>query len=231
MADQFVSPLSDEMSDQVKWGSGLFRDDQGNITGIRGWTPGDVQTAKQMKADIETLKQNLAAANSGQRELAYTDLTQPSAETTGLNAGTYYLVPFNAQNQFLEFDPSTGKPKDPQTEAGTTDLIVKYFTIMYFNGTALANVGRQDIQANIANVVYDNKDATLTANYTFANDITVNATQADSLGDNKLATAKFVRDTVAKAGHMKGKYYATDPGVAALVVNELAFIPATDLLA
>lgn len=215
----------------VKWGSALFKDDQGHTVGVQGWTPDDVQTVKTMKSDIETLKQSVAAANSGQRELAYKDLTQPSADTAGLNAGTYYLVPFNAQNQFLEFDPSTGKPKDPQTVPETTDLIVKYFTIMYFNGTALANVGRQDIQANISNVVYDNKDATLTANYTFANDITVNATQTDALGDTKLATAKFVRDTVAKAGHMKGKYYETDPGVAALVVNELAFIPAVNLLA
>lgn len=214
----------------IKWGSAVFKDDQGHTVGVQGWTPDDVQTAKQMKSDIEDLKQKVAAANSGQRELAYKDLTQPGAETTGLNAGTYYLVPFNASNQFLEFDPATGKPKNPQTVPETTDLIVKYFTIMYFNGTALANVGRQDVQANLSNVVYDNKNATLTAEYTFSNDITVNATQTTSLGDNKVATAKFVRDTVAAAGHMKGKYYATDPGVEALVTNELAFIPAVNLL-
>lgn len=218
------------MAETIKYGSGIFKDAQGNIVRIQGWTEGDINTVKQMKTDIETLKQGVEAANSGQRELAYKDLTQPSAETTGLNAGTYYLVPFNAQNQFLEFDQATGKPKDPQTEAGTTDLIVKYFTIMYFNGTALANVGRQDVQTNLSNVVYDNKDATLAANYTFTNNVTCNGNQDSSLADAALATAKFVRDTVTAAGHMSGKYYATDPGDAALVTNELALIPAANVL-
>lgn len=219
------------MAENIKYGSGIFKDAQGNIVRIQGWTEADINTVKTMKSDIETLKQGVAAANAGQRELAYTDLTQPDAPTAGLNAGTYYLVPFNAQNQFLEFDQATGKPKDPQTEAGTTDLIVKYFTIMYFNGTALANVGRQDVQTNLSNVVYDNKDATLSANYTFSNNITVSATQDSSLADNHVATAKFVRDTVTAAGHMSGKYYATDPGDGSLVTNELAFIPAVAVLA
>ena len=216
------------MAEAVKYGSGIFKDGQGNTIRIQGWTQNDINTVKQMKADIETLKQGVNAANSGQRELAYTDLTQPDAPTTGLTSGTYYLVPFNAQNQFLEFDPATGKPKDPQTVGTTTDLIVKYFTIMYFNGTALSNVGRQDVQANLSNVVYDNKDATLTANYTFSNDIVVSATQDTSLADNKLATAKYVKDTVAGAGHMTGEYMATDPGDGALVANKMLFIPATD---
>lgn len=218
------------MAETVKFGSGIFKDAQGNIVRIQGLTENDVNKLKQAFTDIEALKEGVQAANSGQRELAYTDLTQPSAPTTGLNAGTYYLVPFNAQNQFLEFDPATGKPKDPQTEAGTTDLIVKYFTIMYFNGTALANVGRQDVQTNLSNVVYDNKNATLTAEYTFSNDITVNASQTTSLGDNKVATAKFVRDTVAAAGHMSGVYAAADPGDGALETNKMYFIPAVNLL-
>lgn len=218
------------MAETVKFGSGIFKDAQGNIVRIQGLTENDVNKLKQAFTDIEALKEGVQAANSGQRELAYTDLTLPAAATTGLNAGTYYLVPFNAQNQFLEFDPATGKPKDPQTEGGTTDLIVKYFTIMYFNGTALANVGRQDVQTNLSNVVYDNKNATLTAEYTFSNDITVNATQQSSLADNKLATAKFVRDTVTAAGHMKGTYAAADPGDGSLETNTLYFIPAVNLL-
>ena len=218
------------MAEAVKYGSGIFKDAQGNTIRIQGWTQNDINTVKQMKADIETLKQGVNAANSGQRELAYTDLTQPDAPTAGLTSGTYYLVPFNAQNQFLEFDPATGKPKDPQTVPETTDLIVKYFTIMYFNGTALSNVGRQDVQANLSNVVYDNKNATLTAEYTFNNDITVTTTQQSSLADNKLATAKFVRDTVGAAGHMSGTYAAADPGDGTLETNKMYFIPAVNLL-
>ena len=219
------------MAETVKFGSGIFKDAQGNIVRIQGLTENDVNKLKQAFADIETLKQGVDAANSGQRELAYKDLTQPDADTAGLNAGTYYLVPFNAQNQFLEFDPATGKPKDPQAVPETTDLIVKYFTIMYFNGTALSNVGRQDVQTNLSNVVYDNKNATLTAEYTFNNDITVTATQESSLADNKLATAKFVRDAVTAAGHMKGTYAAADPGDGALEANTMYFVPAVNLLA
>lgn len=216
------------MAEAVKYGAGIFKDGQGNTIRIQGWTQNDINTVKQMKADIETLKEGVQAANSGQRELAYTDLTQPDAPTTGLVSGTYYMVPFNASNQFLEFDPATGKPKSPQTAPETTDLIVKYFTIMYFNGTALSNVGRQDVQANIQHVVYDNVDATLSANYTFSNDITVSASQDTSLADNKLATAKYVKDTVAGAGHITGEYAAVDPGDGSLVANKLLFIPATD---
>lgn len=216
------------MAEAVKYGSGIFKDAQGNTIRIQGWTQNDINTVKQMKADIETLKEGVQAANSGQRELAYTDLTQPDAPTTGLVSGTYYMVPFNASNQFLEFDPATGKPKNPQTEPDTSDLTVKYFTIMYFNGTALSNVGRQDVQANIQHVVYDNVDATLSANYTFSNDIVVSASQDTSLADNKLATAKYVKDTVAGAGHMTGEYASVDPGDGALVANKMLFIPATD---
>lgn len=218
------------MAETVKFGSGIFKDAQGNIVRIQGLTENDVNKLKQAFADIETLKQGVDAANSGQRELAYKDLTQPDADKTGLNAGTYYLVPFNVQNQFLEFDPATGKPKDPQTVPETTDLIVKYFTIMYYNGTALSNVGRQDVQTNLSNVVYDNKNATLTAEYTFNNDIIVTTTQESSLADNKVATAKFVRDTVNAAGHMKGMYAAADPGDGSLETNTLYFVPAVNLL-
>lgn len=216
------------MAETVKYGAGIFKDGQGNTIRIQGWTQNDINTVKQMKADIETLKEGVKVANSGQRELAYTDLTQPDAPTTDLVSGTYYMVPFNASNQFLEFDPATGKPKNPQTAPETTDLTVKYFTIMYFNGTALSNVGRQDVQANIQHVVYDNVDATLSANYTFSNDITVSASQDTSLADNKLATAKYVKDTVAGAGHITGEYASVDPGDGSLVANKLLFIPATD---
>lgn len=218
------------MAETVKFGSGIFKDAQGNIVRIQGLTENDVNKLKQAFADIETLKQGVDAANSGQRELAYKDLTQPGADTAGLNAGTYYLVPFNVQNQFLEFDVATGKPKDPQTVPETTDLIVKYFTIMYFNGTALSNVGRQDVQTNLSNVVYDNKNATLTAEYTFNNDIIVTTTQDHGLADNKVATAKFVRDTVGAACHMSGTYAAADPGDGALETNKMYFIPAVNLL-
>lgn len=218
------------MAETVKFGSGVFKDAQGNIVRINGLTQNDINKVKQALADIETLKDGVKAANSGQRELAYTDLTLPEAPTTGLVSGTYYMVPFNNQDEFLEFDKSTGKPKNPQTVPATTDLIVKYFTIMYFNGTALSNVGRQDVQANIQHVVYDNANATLTGTYTFNNNIVVTATQDTSLADNQVATAKYVKDAVAGAGHMIGEFAASDPADGTLIANKMVFYAAVDQL-
>ena len=219
----------------IKKGSAKFYDrDTDTVILIPGLSDNDIAKLNKHTTDIAQLFKLVNAANSGQRELAYSDLTQPDAPTEGLVSGTYYLVPFNAQNQFLEFDQATGKPKNPQTVVATTDLIVKYFTIMYFNGTALSNVGRQDVQSNIEHVLYDNTNETITADYTFEKDITVNATQEQGLADTKLTTAKFVREHVsaqiAAAGHIVGKYSATTPEDGTLVPDEMVFFPATDAL-
>ena len=224
------------MAETAVTGSAKFMDkDTGKVLFIPGFTPNDIAKLNKHTTDIQKLFTLVNAANAGQRELAYTDLTLPDAPTEGLVVGTYYLVPMNASNQFLEFDKTTGKPKDPQTEGGTTDLKVAYFTIMYYAESGLVNVGRQDVQSNIEHVLYDNTNETITADYTFNKDITVSATQEQSLGDAKLTTAKFVREHVsaqiAAAGHMVGKYSDTTPEDATLQPDEMVFFPATDLLA
>ena len=217
----------------VQYGSAQFFDGTTKVV-VQGLTANDVGKINQALRDIEQLKQDVQASNAGQRELAYKDLTLPDADKTGLIAGTYYMVPFNAQNQFLEFDVATGKPKDPQTVPETTDLNTAYFTIMYYNGTDLKNVGRQDVQANIQHVLYDNTPETITAAYTFDVDITMSQPQEQSLQDQKLATAKFVRDhvsaTIASAGHLIGSYAAAAPGDDTLEANHIYFFDAVDQL-
>lgn len=152
-------------------------------------------------------------------------------------AGTYYMVPFNAGGEFLEFDPVTGKPKSPQPVAETVDLVVSYYEIVYKPAEGnKAKLGRMNANISLANVLYDNKDATISAHFTFSQDVDGPAAQnVDSLGDTKLATAKFVRDLTAKkiteAAHLTGKFYDTGkPEEGSLVTNELAFYVATDLL-
>ena len=147
------------------------------------------------------------------------------------------MVPFNAAGQFLEFDPVTGKPKSPQTVPETVDLVVSYYEIVYKPADgAKVKLGRMNANISLANVLYDNKDATVSSHFTFSQDVDMTATQdVAGLADTKLATAKFVRDTVNKkfteSGHLTGKFYDTGkPDEGALVTNELAFYVATDLL-
>lgn len=225
------------MADTAKVANLILKDAQGNIQQIRSPTDNDIAKIKQALTDIQTLKQNVASANAGQRQLAYKDFYTVDTADSEMVAGTYYMVPFNAAGQFLEFDPVTGKPKDPQTVPETVDLVVSYYEIVYKPAEgAKAKLGRMNANISLANVLYDNKDATVSAHFTFSQDVDGPAAQdVDSLGDTKLATAKFVRDLTTKkiteAGHLTGKFYDTGkPEEAALVTNELAFYVATDLL-
>lgn len=218
-------------------GSALFKDAQGNTTRINGLSDNDIAKIKDYHSKVDTLEQKVAASNAGQRQLAYKDYYTVDTNDAEMTPGTYYIVPFNAQGQFLEFDEETGKPKNPQTDTAVTDLAVSYYEIVYKSeaGTK-AKLGRQNANVSLANVLYDNKDATVTSHFTFNQDVDMIATQdVDTLGDTKLASAKFVRDLTAKkiseAGHLTGKYYTTGaPDESALIVNEIAFYTATDLL-
>lgn len=225
------------MADTAKIANFILKDGQGNIQHIRSFTENDVIKIKQGLTDIEQLKEKVASLNAGQRQLAYKDFYTDDTHTADMTAGVYYIVPFNAGGEFLEFDPSTGKPKNPQPVAEVVDLTVSYYEVVYKSAEGTkAQLGRMNANLSLANVLYDNKDATISAHFTFSQDVDMTATQdVDSLGDTKLATAKFVRDTVNKkvteAAHLTGKFYNTGkPDEGALVTNELAFYVATNLL-
>ena len=225
------------MADTAKIANFILKDGQGNIQHIRSFTENDVTKIKQALTDIEQLKQQFASSNAGQRQLAYKDFYTDDTHIADMVAGTYYIVPFNAAGEFLEFDPATGKPKNPQPVAETTDLVVSHYEVVYKSAEGTkAKLGRMNANISLADVLYANKDATISAHFTFSQDVDGPAVQdVDSLGDTKLATAKFVRDTVNKkvteAGHLTGKFYDTGkPEETALVTNELAFYVATDLL-
>lgn len=225
------------MADTAQIANFILKDGQNNIHHMRSFTNNDVGKIKQGLTDIETLKQKVASLNAGQRQLAYKDFYTDDTHIADMTAGVYYIVPFNASSEFLEFDPSTGKPKNPQPVGTVVDLVVSYYEVVYKSAEGTkAKLGRMNANLSLANVLYDNKDATVSSHFTFSQDVDMTATQnVDSLGDTKLATAKFVRDLTTKkvteAGHLTSKFYNTGkPEEAALVTNELAFYVATDLL-
>ena len=225
------------MADTAKVANFILKDAQGNIQVVRSPTDNDIAKIRQGLTDIEQLKQKVASLNAGQRQLAYKDFYTDDTHIAEMDAGVYYIVPFNAGDKFLEFDPATGKPKNPQPVAETTDLVVSYYEVVYKSAEGTkAQLGRMNANLSLANVLYANKDATISAHFTFSQDVDGPAAQnVDSLGDTKLATAKFVRDLTAKkiteANHLTGKFYDTGkPDEGVLVTNELAFYVATDLL-
>lgn len=225
------------MADTAKIANFILKDGQGNIQHIRSFTENDVTKVKQAIADIAQLKQDMATINAGQATRAYKDYYSSDEHDAEMDAGVLYLVPFNAQGQFLEYDPETDQPKNPQPVAEVTDLVPAYYECVYKGaGGTKTKRGRINANLSLANVLYDNKDATISAHFTFSQDVDgPSAQDVDSLGDTKLATAKFVRDTVNKkvteAAHLTGKFYDTGkPDEGALVTNELAFYVATDLL-
>ena len=225
------------MADTAKIANFILKDGQGNIQHIRSFTENDVTKIKQALTDIEQLKQKFASSNAGQRQLAYKDFYSVDTNDGDMVAGIYYMNPFNAAGEFLEFDPATGKPKNPQPVGTVVDLTVSYYEIVYKPADgAKVKLGRMNANISLANVLYDNKDATVSSHFTFSQDVDMTATQdVAGLADTKLATAKFVRDTVNKkfteSGHLTGKFYDTGkPDEGALVTNELAFYVANDLL-
>lgn len=219
-------------------GSAVYKDAQGNIIQQLGLSQNDINKIKEYFTRVTTLEDAVKSINAGQRQIALKDYYTTEANKAEMAVGVYYMVPFNAADQWLEWDETTGKPKNPQTDTQVTDLTVSYFQIVYKNSSdAIQQLGRQEVKSSFANVAYVDANNTFTGENTFEKDITMTAAQdVDTLGDTKLVTAKWVRDKIAKdisaAGHITAKYYDTGrPMDDALVVDELAFYTATDLLA
>lgn len=219
-------------------GSAVYKDAQGNIIQQLGLSANDINKIKEYFAKTTTLEQAVKSINAGQRQIALKDYYTTDDNKAEMAVGVYYMVPFNAANQWLEWDEATGKPKSPQTDTQVTDLVVSYFQIVYKNSSdEVQKLGKQEVKSSFANVAYIDANNTFTGDNIFEKDITVNATQdVDTLNDNKLATAKWVRDKIAKdiaaANHVTAKYYDNGmPQDDALVVGEIALFTATDLLA
>ena len=227
------------MAEVIQRGSGIFKDAAGNVIKITGLTENDINKIKQHGTDIETLKAKIANNDKGQPELALKDYYTTDAYKDEMKVGVFYKVPFNASNEYLEWDMTTGLPKDPQTVATVTDLKPKYFQVVMKNEAGVVQkLGREDIQTSFVNVAFLTATQTFTGDNTFDKDITyAGADQdVDTLNDNKFATAKWVRAVTAKkiteAGHLAGSFSATgEPAEDTLVANTITFYRAVDQLA
>lgn len=227
------------MAENIKHGAAIFKDASGNVIKVQGLTENDINKIKQHGTDIEALKAQVNSINEGQRKIALKDFYTTDAHKAEMEVGVYYSVPFNAKNEYLEWDMSTGKPKDPQTVNTVVDLVPKYFQIVMKNeGDVVQKLGRQDIQSSFADVAFLSATQTFTGDNTFEKDITFTGTDqdVDSLNDNKFATAKWVRAVAAKkiteAGHLSGSFNAAgEPQDDTLGANTITFYKAVDQLA
>lgn len=221
----------------INLGSLIVKDKQGNVVKVESLSANDKQKIKSYFSKTDALEQKIEAINAGQQQLAYKDYYTTEDNKDEMSAGTYYNVPFNAQGEFLEFDPATGKPKSPQPVGTVVDLKVSYYEIVYksADGT-VAKLGRRNADASLEHVLYDNVNETVTGEFTFEKDVTMTASQdVDSLGDTKLASAKFVRDLLTKkieeAQHLTGNWKADgEPQEDTLQTNDIVFFAAVDLL-
>lgn len=221
---------------KIQHGSMIFKDSQGNIINVNGLSQNDIQKVKDGLTKITALEKAIASINSGQRMIALKDYYTDDTHKDEMAVGVYYSVPFNKQDQYLEIDPATMLVKNPQTNNAVTDLEVAYVRICVkaSDGTVDKN-GKIDIKVSFDNVAMEDKANTFTADNTFEKDITVNATQdVSTLGDNKLTTAKWVRDNIKKsvtdAAHLTAEYQATAPSDDTLTANKLVFFDAVDAI-
>lgn len=219
------------------FGSGIFKDNQGNIVAIQGLSQNDVTKIKTGLSDIETLKNQVKSINAGQKQIALKDYYTNEDHKSEMAVGVYYMVPFNEQGQYLQWDEATGKPKVDQGDSGVSDTKLHHFQVVYKNSDDVVNkLGQQDVQASFQNVAMTNVANRFTEENVFAKDITIEVTQdVSSLADNKATTAKFVRELVTQkvteSGHLVGKWSDTTPEEGTLNVNELVFYAAKDLIA
>lgn len=212
------------MAVKIENGSFVGKDQEGNVVRVRGWTDNDVTKIKGALADIKQLKADVASTNVGQRELAYKDYTV-TANQTDMPSGVYFLVPMTADNQFIAFDKSTGKPTD-------TTKKVDHFTIVYKSTGAdgkVSNLGTQDTHTSLDGVPLLDGDNTFTGSNTFNSPLTV----ATPTGATHATTKKYVDDLAdAKDGayvHKTGnediggvKNFTSSPLVPTTELNSLA---------
>lgn len=226
------------MPETILKGSAIFKDAQGNIVNLTCFSQNDIDKLKRALTDIENLKTEVDKSNRGQVTIALKDYYTTETHKDEMAVGVYYRVPFNKQDQFLEFDPETGKPKDPQTDTNVTDREVAYFQIVMKNSSDVVNkLAKQVLKLSFEGMATLAGTQTFTGENTFEKDITYSGADqdVDTLGENKLATAKFVRAVADKkineAGHLKGSYSNTGkPTDDLILANQIVFYTATDQL-
>ena len=226
----------------TKFGSFTLKDAQGNVVTINGLTANDIAKVKQALTDISTLKQQVEVINAGRLSLAYKDFFTDETHKAEMVHGVYYKVPFNSDGTFIQYDKDTGRPTG-QTDPVNEDLVPAYYEIVYLNAdNTIVKLGRASGNPSLEGVV------TETGNHTITGSIIINGNQlvietaqdVDSLADTAAATAKWVRDYVAKvvsqSTHLVAKFAdgtdvpLPDAEGTNVTANNLVFYAAKDQL-
>lgn len=226
----------------TKFGSFTLKDAQGNVVTINGLTANDIAKVKQALTDISTLKQQVEIINAGRLSLAYKDFFTDETHKAEMVHGVYYKVPFSSDGTFIQYDKDTGRPTG-QTDPVNEDLVPAYYEIVYLNADdTIVKLGRASGNPSLEGVV------TETGNHTITGSIIINGNQlvietaqdVDSLADTAAATAKWVRDYVAKvvsqSTHLVAKFAdgtdvpLPDAEGTNVTANNLVFYAAKDQL-
>lgn len=207
-------------------GSIVVKDASGNSVVVRSLTDADLAQLKQDHTRLLELAAIADAKENGGRQLAYVDYTQ-TANQTSMQVGTYYMVPFNSTDQFIEFDPATGKPKTEQTAA---PKIVSYYTLMY-KGTAegpAADLGDMEVRLNFDDLAHLNTPNTFTGKQTITG---VEQTVA-TIEDGEIATGKVVKEVNTLAtGKAELVHLASAPQEdTAIQPNQIGFYTAENIV-
>lgn len=170
---------------EIQNASFIVKDASGNIAVVSGLSAADIQKLNGVIADVTALKTSVEELFTGSRRIATTDLTQ-TGNQSDMKEGVYYLVPFGADDVFVEFED--GKPTGGKT--------VDHFTVMFKSGEGtVQNLGNIDMIPKS----FDDF-ATLSGTQTFAGAITftqtpqISATQElSSIGDNDAVKGAVVK--------------------------------------
>lgn len=195
-----VVTLSDEVSDLDA------------ATGKTAVTPKALKTVKtvvdtnatdiaKLKEDLGKLENTVNASNAGQKTLAFKNYTVADNQAD-MESGVYYMVPFNKADQYIAFDPNTGRPSATQAE-GVTDTTVKYCVILYKTADGLvANLGLQDQEMDFDqfSTLVGNNEFTGKNTFTVAPVKTAQSTVSDlsDIEDGTLISKKELTDYVGK---------------------------------
>lgn len=244
-ADEINANIEDYLKDatDVQKGVVVLSDstdsDLDASTGHTAATPKAVKDVKTIAdtntSEITTIKERLdaidneiEASNKGQKTLAYKDYTQ-AGEQTDMEIGVYYMVPFNAQDQFIKFDPSTGRPSATQAD-GVTDTKVKYCVVMY-KGTegAANNLGMQDQEMDFDLFATLAGNNTFTGNNTFNNAPTKIAQSTDTktltdLADGTLISKKEFVEYTANSFDQHIQVVESEPALESAEEGTIYFI-------
>lgn len=212
------------MAVTIENGSFVGKDAEGNAIRVRGWTDNDVAKVKTVLNDIQQIKTDLKSINAGQKELAYKDYTAV-ANQADMPTGIYFLVPMTADNQFIAFDKTTGKPTN-------TAQTVDHFAIMYKSTGAdgkVSNLGTQDTHTNIDGLAQLGGDNSFTGSNTFTKPLTVATPTGASHATTKVYVDELVNTKDGNYVHKAGnediagvKNFTSSPLVPTTELNSLA---------